>query len=29
MSGAENKESSERGDFGSRGGRSPPVLFVG
>jgi hypothetical protein len=28
MSGAD-KESSERGDCGSRGGRSPPGLFVG
>jgi hypothetical protein len=28
VSGAENKQSSERNDFGSRGGRSPPALFV-
>ena len=28
MSGAENENSSEHGDSGSRGGRSPPTLFV-
>jgi len=29
VSGAENEESSERGDLGSRGGRSPPVCSSG
>jgi len=29
MSDAENKESSDRGDSGSRGGRSPPLCSSG
>jgi len=29
VSGAESKQSSGSGDFGSRGGRSPPALLVG
>jgi len=29
MSDAEYKESSDRGDFGSRGGRSPPLCSSG